>query len=407
MNQQKVMIVGGGSGQIPIINCCKKHGLFTIVVSPYGAYPGIQIADKHINEDIYNIESLVNIGREEKIDYVISDQSDFAVPIVAYVANKLNLPGNDIEVATTYTYKSKFREFCEKNHIPAPKSFVIEDESDYIPELCPPLVVKPADSQGSRGISLVQCFSDLENAIVNAKKFSKHGKVVVEEFFKGKEVVCEGFVIDGKYHNVAFGDRTYFKLEKLFIPSKTIFPSSIEDEIKKKIVINEQKIASKLNPSFGIVHSEYLVNDEGEFVVIESALRGGGVYIASHLIPLSTGVDLTEALFEAMMGNKQKCLDILSPDRSKAAEYLCFYLKRGIVTSMPDMQEYNKMRNVCLAELGNLNLGDTIGCFEHKGMRKGPFIISASSLSEISRIEQEIKRKLVVGINNTNGIIWD
>ena len=405
--KKKVMVVGAGSGQVPIIDCCKRHGLFTIVISPFGPYPGIDIADKHINEDIYNVEELVKIGRTEGIDYVISDQSDFAVPIVAYIAEKLNLPGNSYETASTYTFKSKFRKYAADNNIPVPKYCVLDNNNSNISALRFPLVVKPADSQGSRGISKIDSLDELDPAVVEARKYSKYDKVVVEEFFQGKEVVCEGFVLDGIYYNVGFGDRCYFNLKDLFIPSKTIFPSTVNRGIKSKIIANEQKIASLLKPSFGIVHSEYLVNDDGEFIVIESALRGGGVYIASHLIPLTTGVDLTEALYEAMVGNKEMCIDMLSVKQDKAAEYLCFYLREGIVTSLPDLKEFSNMPNVYLAELGNLHLNDKIGKFEHKGMRKGPFIIGASSLDGINDTEIQIKQNLLIGIDNKYGIIWD
>lgn len=405
--KKKVMVVGAGSGQVPIINCCKRHGLFTIVISPYGPYPGIDIADRHIDEDIYNVEELVEIGRTEGIDYVISDQSDFAVPIVAYIAEKLNLPGNSYKTASTYTFKSKFRKFAADNNIPVPKYCVLDNNNSDISALRFPLVVKPADSQGSRGISKIDSIDEFDIAVAEARKYSKYDKVVVEEFFRGKEVVCEGFVLNGIYYNVAFGDRCYFNLKDLFIPSKTVFPSNIDTRIKNKIIANEQKIASLLKPSFGIVHSEYLVNGDGEYIVIESALRGGGVYIASHLIPLTTGVDLTEALFEAMTGNTENCTERLNVNQDKAAEYLCFYLKEGIVTSLPDLKEFNKMPNVYLAELGNLQINDRIEKFEHKGMRKGPFIIGASSLDDVNDTEMQIKQNLLIGVDNVNGIIWD
>ena len=73
--KKKVMVIGAGSGQIPIIKLCQKKGLYTCVVSPVGPYPGIDLADCHINEDIYNVDNLVKIGKELNIDYVISDQS--------------------------------------------------------------------------------------------------------------------------------------------------------------------------------------------------------------------------------------------------------------------------------------------------------------------------------------------
>lgn len=402
------MIVGAGAGQVPIIEHCKRHGLYTIVISPFGPYPGIKIADKHINEDIYNMETLVDIGREENIDYVISDQSDYAVPIVAYIAEKLHLPGNNYNTACIYTYKSKFREFADKYNIPAPKSIVIDSNHYDINGLKFPLVIKPADSQGSRGISKIMHADELPNAVDEARKYSKHNKVVVEEYFKGTEIVCEGFVLNGEYYNIAFGDRCYFNLKDLFIPSKTIFPSSIDANIREKIILNEKSITSKLNPNFGIVHSEYLVNENGEFVVIESALRGGGVYIASHLIPFSTGIDLTEVLVEAMMGNIDYCEEMISKQRNgKFAEYLCFYLNEGEVTDISGMEAIKQLENIVLAELGNLGVGDSIGKFEHKGMRKGPFIIVDDTLDAVRNTELNIRKALNIQINNTQGIVWD
>lgn len=407
---KKVMIVGAGAGQVPLIEHCKDKGLYTIVVSPFGPYPGIELADKHVNEDIFNKDSLVEIGKKEGIDYVLSDQSDYAVPIVAYVAEKLGLPGNSVEVAETYTYKSRFRDFCHRNGIPAPKSIVLElpnPKYELLENLSFPVVVKPADSQGSRGISKVNDPEDVPLAVEEAVKYSRSNKVVVEEFFQGREIVCEGFVINGEYFNVAFGDREYFALDGLFIPSKTKFPASLDEVVKKRIIENEKSIASKLKPSFGIVHSEYLVGDDGKFVVIESALRGGGVYIASHLIPLSTGVDLTKVLVSAMEGDLEKCKRLLTTDKTGASEYLCFYLKEGQVTSVGFPEDIRNNPNIVIAEIDNIKTGDKMGRFEHKGMRKGPFIIKGKDALEVKDTEERIKKSLVIEIDGRPGIVWE
>ena len=405
------MIIGAGPGQVPIIQKCKQRGLVTLVVSPQGPYPGISIADKHINEDIYNKDKLVEIGKTEGIDYVISDQSDYAVPIVAYIADKLNLNGNSVSVAETYTYKSKFRHFCRLNNIPSPKSITLSIDDNTLRQILSlkyTVVVKPSDSQGSRGISKIDNPSQLNLAINNAKKYSKNGSIVIEEFFCGREIVCEGFVIDGKYYNVAFGDRSYFSIPNVFIPSKTTFPSNLTDDIKNKIIETESIISSTLKPSFGIVHSEYLINEDGDFIIIESALRGGGVYIASHLIPYSTGIELTDILIDAMMGKKEDCHKKLIKKQSDSAEYLCFYLKEGVVTALPDVKnKISSIPGVQLSEIENIHVGDTIGKFEHKGMRKGPFIIKAKSFDILFEIENLIKERLVIEVSGENGVIWE
>ena len=406
---KKVMIIGAGAGQVPIIELAKRHGLFTLVVSPFGPYPGIGLGDKHICEDIYHIDELIRIGREEKIDYVISDQSDYAVPIVAHIASALGLPGNAPEVAETYSYKSRFRAFCEKNGIPCPKAVTVGADSftdDAFDGMRIPFVVKPSDSQGSRGITKVDSLSCLKDAINYAAQYSRQGKVVVEEYFRGREVVCEGFIYKGEYRNVSFGDRVYFDIEGKFIPSETIFPSTLDEEYKKAIVKNEEKITSLLRPSFGIVHSEYLVADDGSFAVVESALRGGGVYIASHLIPFSCGVDLTELLMDAMLGDDEGVRKRLSSSSKGAAGYMCFYLKEGVVTSIRGAEEVSSIPGVEIAEIQNIHVGDRIPRFEHKGMRKGPFIMRALSLDELGSVVDRIRKTLQIDIDGRQGIVW-
>lgn len=404
--KKKVMVIGAGAGQIPIIKLCQKEGLYTYAVSPDGPYPGIELADCHINEDIYNVDNLVKIGKELKIDYVISDQSDYAVPLVAYIADKLGLPGVEPEVAQTYSYKSKFRSFCEANDIPAPKAIEIEKDT-ILPNFNFPVIVKPSDSQGSRGINKVEDKAGLANAIQEAFSYSKRGSVVVEDFFEGREVVCEGFTIGGEYYPVAFGDRKYFELEDKFIPSQTIFPSSISMEIKNKIIDNERKIASILKPSFGTTHSEYLVNEAtGEFVVVESALRGGGVYIASDLIPLSVGVDLTKVLFLCMTGRTEEAVAELTNKCERASAYICFYLNEGKITAINGVKEIKSLPEITKAEIENLHVGDDISKIEHKGMRKGPFIVHTNSLEELNTLIQKIQSAFSIDINGRSGINW-
>lgn len=404
------MIIGAGAGQTPIIDISKKHGFFTLVVSPFGPYPGIHMADKHIEEDIYNVEKLVKIGKEEKIDYVISDQSDYAVPIVSYLSEKLGLPGNSVKVAQTYTYKTNFREFCKEKNIPCPQSESVSgDEFDeaLLGRLKFPVVVKPTDSQGSRGITKVDRPEALECAIRYARGYSKRKIALIEEYFQGTEIVCEGFVCNGVYQNVAFGDRRYFKLPGKFIPSQTIFPSCLDFQQKAAIIENERRIAELLRPSFGIVHSEYLINNAGNFIIIESALRGGGVYIASHLIPLSTGVDLTKALFYAMVGDVRSAKEALQKTEARYACYLCFYLREGVVTSIEGAREIVSIPGVRLAEIQNIQIGDAIPAFEHKGMRKGPIIISCSDIEEMRKTVERIKETLKIEVDGKYGIVWE
>ena len=406
---KKLMIIGAGKGQVPLILKAKEHGLFVLVVSPVGDYPGIDLADLHVNEDIYDKERLLEIALAEKIDFVLSDQSDFAVPTVAFIAEKLNLPGNSIESAEYYTNKNKMRSLCSQHGIPIP-AFVTINKIEQIENISFPLpwIVKPSDSQGSRGVKKINYKEELKDGLSEALKYSKQHCAIVEEFFEGREVVCEGFVLNGQYYNVAFGDRKYFDLKDLFIPSQTIFPSTLDIQYIDKIIQFETKIAQAAQPKFGIIHSEYLINETtGEIRIVETALRGGGVYIASDLIPLSTGIDLTELLLLSMLGYMEDVeKKLLNSNRNKVAAYICFYLKEGGVTFASDFNELKKNSSVIRAEIENIKEGYNVPLFVHKGMRQGPFIVNVDSLGQYEELLSYLEKEVLVEVDGCPGVVW-
>ena len=384
---KKIMIIGAGAGQVPIIRASKDRGLITLVVSPEGPYPGIKEADKWIPIDIYDKEAVLAAAEKECIDYVISDQSDFAVPTVAYVAENMGLIGNSIKTAEIFSNKSVQRKFCVENNLSVPISFTLNSERDItdVP-FGFPWVIKPADSQGSRGVRKVSNVKEASEAFLEALHYSKQRTVVVEEFFDGREVVCEGFVVEGMYHNIAFADREYFSVPNLFIPSKTIFPSNIGASIKNKLIEHDTKFAAMAGTKFGIMHSEYLVSNTGEFRLVETALRGGGVYISSLLIPESTGIDLTGLLLDYIINGPTVATERMTVSRysfERSSAYVCFYLKSGVITEVKGLNEIHADENIILAEVDKVTPGFFYPGLKHKGDRLGPFVVIGKTRDEL------------------------
>ena len=408
---KKIMIIGAGAGQVPIIQQSQSRGLYTIVVSPKGNYPGIEIADLHINEDIYNKDKLVDIAKIYEVDYVISDQSDFAVPTIAYISEKLGLLGNTIHTAEIYSNKNVQREFCRLNNLKAPKSIKLTDENlinDI--DLKFPLVVKPADSQGSRGILKVDTLEDTIDAFRDALNYSKEKEVIIEEYFQGDEIVCEGFVIDGCYYNIGFGDRTYFNIKNKFIPNKTIFPSLVNDTIKKSIIENERLFALNANAKFGIVHSEYLVNSNGEICMVETALRGGGVYISSHIIPSVYNIDLTKLLLDYIIEGK-KCVEsqLINIKEEGCCAYVCFYLNiGGVIKEVKGIEAIKNNTKIIQSDIDAYVSGYEYKGLEHKGNRLGPILIYVDSHKTLTEQLKWLKENYIIDCGNSaNEIIWD
>lgn len=400
-------MIGAGIGQLPISLLVKNRGYYLIVVTIPGNYPCIGLADKVFYTDIFSREEVLKIAMDEKIDAVISDQNDLMMPTVSYVAEKLSLPGNNFSQVESYCNKNIFRDNCDKIGIPVPKhasvsSLKIPEEFLEIPF---PWMVKPEDSQSSMGVTKVNSTEEYLSAIENALKCSRNRRAIVEEFFVGDEIVVEGFIYKGEYYNLGFADRKYFDLPNIFIPNQTLFPSAVSDEIKEKCVEYERQMCKYINPSFAIVHSEYLVNKKtGEIKVVESALRGGGVYISSHLVPLSCGIDINNYLLDCTLGIEEDFKKIYEARQEKASAYICFYLPKGVVTSVEGIENLKELSYVQKCDV-DISKGQETLEMTYKGQRLGPIIVNAESREQLEKYIEEIQSILKIEVETLDGCI--
>lgn len=409
----KLLVIGAGIGQFPIVKKAQKMGIHVTVVTLPGKQPCIEIADDVIYADIYDRDYIVEEARKRGITAVTSDQNDLMNPTVAYVAEKLGLPGNKFETVMSFCNKNKYRENCEIVGVPVPMHVAVDSvDFDFSSFDCPfPWIVKPADSQSSVGVQKVESMEELLPALEFALSKSKTHNAIVEEFFEGVEFVAEGFINDGKYYLLNFADRKYFDLKELLIPNQTLFPSILDQSILDKVVEYETKMATLMKPDFAIVHSEYLVNLQSkEIRVVESALRGGGVYISSHLIPLSTGIDINEVLLMKALGIEVNVDEIIANKELKAAGYVCFYLPEGEVISIDGLEEikdFSFVKKICIDDIV---VGKKTEKMLHKGLRKGPILVSGENREGLEKniaIVQNTLQINVVGLDNiVRGIVW-
>ncbi len=410
MLNHKLLIIGAGIGQIPMIQKAKQRGVHVTVVTLPGQQPGIALADAVFYCDIYDRDKIVDYAREHGITAVTSDQNDLMNPTVAYVAEKLGVPGNSFAQVMSYCNKNIYRENCDKIGNPTPKHVAV-DSVDFPGLDCPlPWIVKPADSQSSVGVQKIEKMEDLKPALEAALRHSKTKSAIVEEFFVGKEIVCEGFINNGKFHLLAFADRKYFDLKELLIPSQTVFPSQIKKELLDQVLECEQRMASYINPSFAIVHSEYLVNEEeNKICVVESALRGGGVYISSHLIPLATGIDVNDVLLDKVLGKAVNVEQVFAGRADAASGYICFYLPEGTVESVDGVDALKSLPFVEMVCLDSIQVGQTTEPMLHKGLRKGPILVSGKNRAELEAniaTVQEVLQVRVAKDGVTAGVVW-
>jgi biotin carboxylase len=243
--RKKILILGAGRDQIPIIATAKKMGLFVIVVSPKGDYDGLKIADKVLYANILEKDYILDFAKKEGVDGVISDQLDIAVPTVAYVAEKLGLQGIGYECSQYFINKFLMRKMSEEIDIPVQKYRQVDNAVCGLKaanEIGFPVIIKPVDSTGSKGVFKVDNEAEFKEKFNLSKVESYSGKVLVEEFVKGEQYLSRGYVHDYRLRLFAFSNRYYFDLTKHFLPNQTIFPAIMPKHLKSRMEDYQNRI---------------------------------------------------------------------------------------------------------------------------------------------------------------------
>jgi len=412
MKKSRLMVLGAGMCQVPIIRRARGMGFEVIAVSIAGNYPGLSIADRSYEIDVRDKERILEVAQEEGICGILTDQTDIPVPTVAYVAERLGLPGVSYDCACRFTNKYLMREYAEKAGVPVPKfakASSPEEARDSAAGMKMPVIVKPVDSQGSRGVTVAADLSELDGVVDAALSFSPSSTVIVEEFFEGREVVIQGFVSGCRLTNLVMGDRVYFDIPNLFIPKQTLFPSLLPEDLKARVFAVNTRLIESLAPRFGITHSEYLVNERtGDIRLVETAIRGGGVFISSDLIPLACGIDVNDLIIRLATGREGAPLDASGMVR-RASGYVCFTLPEGVIRKIEGAEALRSLKGVHRAHIDDLYAGKRTGKLSDKTMRMGPILISGQDRDELDATMSKIRDTFSIEVETRDGpqsIIW-
>ncbi len=408
MDKQYILVVGAGSGQVPLMNWSHDHGYAVIAVSPQGDYPGLKIADFVVEEDIRFpdeiIKHLANVGKN--IACVVSDQLDEAMPTVARLSELLNLHGNGYDVALKFQDKYIMRKEAEQLGCVAVPRCVRVSECEVIPQaivgLKFPMMIKPLDRASSRGVYMAKDMSELIAEFPKSRKYSMKG-VIIEEFIKGREWVVEGFTVNGRTQNLIVGHREYFDVPGTFIPCATVFQDadSANSEVEKRLKRINKKLVEGFGLNFGLTHAEYIYNEDDDMIyLVEIAARGGGVCISSDLIPAACGVDSRELYMQAALGNETTDISL----SHGAAAYFCFMLPEGRVISIEGLNEIHAVPGFLRAELDNVKIGMDVSAARDKYSRKGPILVKGATKADCYKVIEEIKRYFKVFVQTANGV---
>jgi len=403
-SEKKIMILGAGLYQVPLIRAAKKMGLTTIAVSVAGNYPGFEEADIPLYVDLRKKEKILEKAKDYRINAIVTNQTNIGVKTVAFVAERLGLPGIGLKCARKFDDKFLMRKACERLSINSAyyKVSSLSQTLKLYPKLKKPFVIKPTRNQGGRGVFIIKSKKDLITHFSKTKGYSFGGEILLEDYIEGKEVIVQGLMNDGLFTNLVIGDYKYYAQSATRIPQSLTFPSSLSNELVDKVYSLNKKIVEEFKLPFGLTDSEFIVNEKTKKVfLIEIGARGGGTFISSDLVPLACGVDVEDILLQQTLGLKFKNAFKL---QERAAAYYFASLTDGFLADIRGMKKAGLIKGVHKI-FWNLRVGDEIKVLDNKTSRKCLFLIKGKSRSEIDRTIREIQKTVTFSIKNKHNTV--
>ena len=305
---KKLMLLGGLRYLLPVIEEAHKLGIYVITADYLPNNIAHKYSDEYCNVSIIDKDAVLKAAQELKIDGILSHAVDPGVVSAAYVAEKMGLPFQcSYNAACILQDKSLFRKFLAENGFNCPKAKGYDNADDALKDVDYfnwPVIVKPVDSAGSKGVTKVEDKADLQKAIKFALSESHNGHFIIEDFLEkeGLSAGSESFVVDGKLLYNGFYDQ-YFDNEAVnpYAPSAEIWPSAKDSKYLDEIRSELQRLFTLLNVTTGLFNVEWRVCKNGKAYLMEVSPRAGGNRLA-EMLNYAADVNIIEAEVRKSVG---------------------------------------------------------------------------------------------------------
>lgn len=399
MNQlavKRLMILGAGPFQAPAIRKAAELGCYVITVDYLPENIGHQYGNQYVNLSTVDREGVLQAACEFDIDGICTFSSDVAIPAVAHVCEKLGLPGASPSAAGIMATKHRFRAFLNEAGLTCPhflSGSSIDAIGSSLDTLRPPVIFKPVDTSGSRGITRLDKFDNksIKQAFLKAQSFSRSKTVCVEEYVSGIEVGGDAILVNG---HVAFIALTHKHLLGFVVTGHSL-PTNISDQDQARVTHQIQAICEALGYRHGPLNFDAIVSAE-EVTILEMSARNGGNGIPA-VIERSTGVDVERAAIHLALG------DI--PDLPDHIE-----IKNGAGSFVFGSLTGGKLERICpradlqrhVPEVFEVHYakqpGDLIEPFEHNGNLIGFALFDCHDAADYERVTERISDTLDLAI---------
>ena len=384
MNKKSILIFGLGFLQKSLIARCKVKGLYTIGIDPCD--DAVCKDDVDVFEVVggQDYEKTLEVAKKYNVAGVVTTATDKPLVMMARIAETLHLPFYSVATAQWSTDKYQMKQRFMLGGVPFAKGKLakaIDDVSDFVF----PVIVKPRDNSGSRGVKLCCDKQELQECINEALEFTHLDTVLVEEFIEGQEYSIESLHYDGKSRVIQFTEKktTDFPYN---VELGHLQPALLSDEVRDEIREIIEKIAKALNFNNCGSHTELKIGSRG-ITVIETSPRFGGDFITSTLVPLSTGLNIDDLLIEISIGNKLSDKD-LQPVKNRCSGVVFFNLPEGKIEKIGNLDELKTIKGLHFYYFG-LKEGDKVKKIKNSLDRYGDAVFVSDTRDEL---EKEIEK---------------
>lgn len=393
MKQKKLMLLGGLRYLLPIINIAHKLGYYVITCDYLPNNIAHKYSDEYINVSIIDKDAVLRIAQEKRTDGIMSFAVDPGVVTAAYVAEQMGLPfQGSYESVCILQDKSKFRKFLSDNKFNVPNAKGYTNLNDALADVDYfnwPVIVKPVDSAGSKGVSRVDTPNDLAKAIEYALSEAHNGHFIIEDFLEkeGNTSDSDCFTVDGKLVFCSFSDQRFdANASNPYTPSAYSWPSTMpqwaQDELKNEL----QRLMVLLNMKTGIYNIETRLCKNGKAYIMEVSPRGGGNRL-SEMLNYSTNTNIIEYAVRAAMD--ENTVGLCAPNYSGyLAEIILHSDKKGVFGNLEVAESFkNKVVETDLW----VSPGDKVECFDGANHAIGTLVMRYDSLDELNSAMNKIK----------------
>ncbi|RGN35277.1 ATP-grasp domain-containing protein [Bacteroides oleiciplenus] len=390
---KKIMILGGGENQIPLIKRARALGYFVVLCDFRDNIEGIVLSNRHYQINTLDFAKLIEVGKIEQVDGIITN-SEPAFISMATAAVALNLRCNSIEGTKLYKNKYLMREFCKQHGILSPlyrQCTSLEEALDFFRQVKKKCIIKPLDNSASRGVYSINSERELLNLFGSslAASSAANPAILIEEYIVGTEFTIDGLMNSNGHKSLAISEKKHYAY------NENVAYQLLFDNFSEKFDYNELRkindhLVNQTNMPFGLTHAEYKFCN-GRFYLIEIQARGGGNFIATDIVPFISGIDSYTQQIKWCVGDDADATYNYDTLGKKCAVLHFFDVpsKGGIVKNIEGLDYFRSLGDKFIYDL-HFKIGDTIHETKDDSTRIGWYILKSNSRKELNALMKHI-----------------